>query len=78
MKHTVVVVDTDDSTYDSHHEFDSQVEAIAFSDGMRAAWKISHGPANCWSPFVLSLDHERLEWEEMGSPGHDRFTVNTA
>lgn len=65
----VIIVDTDRKEYYDHHIFDTVSEASSFAEGMEAAWKISHGYANCWRPYVLDFPHDFQEWEEMGSPG---------
>ncbi len=70
---TVVIVDYDLKEYYSHHSFTTIDQAIAFADGMETAWKISHGPSNCWTPFVIDLLHHFNEWVEMGSPGKDHI-----
>lgn len=67
----VVIVDVDARAYHSHHVLGSLGTCYAFTEGMYAAWEISHGPANCWRPFVLGDCEQRTEWVEMGSPGLD-------
>jgi hypothetical protein len=71
----VVVVDTDDNAYYEHRNLGSTAMCQAFADGMAAAWKISHGYANCWRPFVLGVDWQREEWEALGSPGADKIAA---
>lgn len=74
-KHIVIIVDLDDKTYWSHHDFSTFEEARAFSKGMKAAWDISHGPANCWEPYVLDDPYDLEEWQKMGSPGKEKFAL---
>lgn len=69
----VVIVNADNGTYYEHHFVASFASAYAFADGMIAAWKISHGPSNCWRPLVLVAPDDRAEWEAMGSPGLDEI-----
>jgi len=57
----VVVVDNDEWEYHSHHIFASHEEAVAFQSGMKAAWEISRGYYNCWSPFVVSSSDDMNE-----------------
>lgn len=67
----VIVIDTSDKTYYSHHVFCTASEAFAFAEGMEEAWEISHGTYNCWCPFSLGISSNFEEWKEMGFPGKE-------
>lgn len=68
----VIIIDTDNNTYYSHHIFTTFAAAHAFAEGMIAAWKISHGQFNCWHPFVLTACFDYEEWKSIGSPGKEK------
>mgnify|MGYP000753499762 CR=1 FL=1 len=72
MDKAVIIVDTDEKEYYNHHVFETVPEAYAFAEGMKAAWKISHGYSNCWHPYVLNDPFDFQEWEWMGSPGKEK------
>jgi len=71
----LVVDDKDDTVYeDPYRRFATQEQAVAYKDGMEAAWELSRGPyvPDHSTIHLLGDAQDFADWDDAGTPGLEK------